>query len=162
MDLNFIASMFAHEIAPASIARAVGVTEARINQLAEHSKFAKLVANKRLELLRQMVERVETAATLEDKVLEQLVDRVALAETRDLIALLKVTLEGKQPKVTSADQSAPVVNLVFNNNVDLSKLQKPKVQLNANREVTSVSQRSLTPMSSDRLESIIGARAANG
>lgn len=154
MNIERVINLLASGIKPAQVASILGVTPARISQLAsEIPNLKELIAEKEAELAEKDIETVALDAkyhTAEHALINQVVELAPIAELRDVTAALRVISE-RQDKRKQLVNPNPVGGTITLNQVislSLPNHALPEISLSSEKEVISINNRTLAPMSS--------------
>jgi len=161
MNKERIASLLANGLKPSHVATIVGITPARISQLAkEDVEFQNILAIKTAESQKQDIEEQALSAkyhAAEHQLLDQVLAMAPVSELRDVTAALRVVAE-RQEKMKIRQNPVPTQGAVVNNIVQIAipahVFKTPEVTLTREREITSVNNRNLAPLSSDAVTNL--------
>jgi hypothetical protein len=161
MNLERITSLLAQGLKPAHVASIVGITPARISQLAkENVEFQNLLALKTAEAEKEDIEEKALSAkyhAAEHQLLDQVLQLAPVSELRDVTAALRVVAERQEKMKTRQNpiqQQQAVLQQVIQISLPSHVLQVPEITLTKDREVISVDNRNLAPLSSDAVTSL--------
>lgn len=154
MNHDRIINLLATGLKPAQVATIVGISPARLSQLAQDESFKLALASKTEELAKTDIEEVSLNAkyhAAEVALVNQVLEMAPLAELRDVVGALKVVGE-RQDKRKLVTNPVPVGDRVILNQViqlNLPQHATPELSLSQNREVIALGDKQLTPMSSE-------------
>ena len=154
MNHDRVINLLATGLKPAQVATIIGVTPARISQLAQEESFQLALAAKTEELSKTDIEEVSLNAkyhAAEVALVTQVLQMAPMSELRDVVGALKVVGE-RQDKRKLVTNPVPVGERVILNQViqlTLPNHATPELILSGNREVIAIGDRQLTPMSSE-------------
>lgn len=154
MNLDRITTLLASGIKPAQVASIVGISPARISQLAkENIEFQNLLASKEAEAREKDIEEIALSGkyhAAEHALLDQVLAMAPVAELRDVTAALRVVAE-RQDKAhirkNPIQQSQPTLQQVIQISIPVHAL--PEVSLTKEREIIAINERSLAPLTSE-------------
>lgn len=155
MNKERIASLLAQGLKPSHVASIVGITPARISQLAkDDAEFQGLLAIKTGEAEKDDIEEKALYAkyhAAEHQLLDQVLQMAPVSELRDVTAALRVVAE-RQEKVkvrqNPIQQQQAVLNQVIQIAIPSHVFSAPSITLSKEREITSVNDRNLAPLTS--------------
>jgi hypothetical protein len=154
MNLDRITTLLASGIKPAQVASIVGISPARISQLAkENPEFQNLLASKEAEAKEKDIEEIALTGkyhAAEHALLDQVLAMAPVAELRDVTAALRVVAE-RQDKAhlrkNPIQQSQPVLQQVIQLSIPTHAL--PEVYISRQKEIIAIDDKSLAPLSSE-------------
>jgi hypothetical protein len=153
MNKDRIASLLAQGLKPSHVATIVGITPARISQLAKDDvEFQNLLALRTSESEEQDIEEKALGAkyhAAEHTLLDQVLAMAPVSELRDVTAALRVVAERQEKMKTRQNpiqSQQAVIQQVIQISIPIHAL--PEVSLSKEREITSVNERNLAPLSS--------------
>lgn len=169
MNKERIATLLASGLKPSHVATIVGITPARISQLAkEDFEFQNLLATKTAEAEKEDVEEQALSAkyhAAEHQLLDQVLAMAPMAELRDVTNALKVVAE-RQEKVkvrqNPIQQQQAVVNQVIQIALPNHAFGVPHVTISKEKEITSVDGRNLAPLSSNAVTNLFNSLKNKG
>ena len=169
MNKERIATLLASGLKPSHVASIVGLTPARITQLAkDDTEFQNILALKTAEADKEDIE--ETALSnkyhaVEHQLLDQVLQMAPVSELRDVTAALRVVAE-RQEKMKIRQNPIPTQNAVVNQIIQIAipqhAFEVPNVTLSKEREITSVDGRNLAPLSSDAVTNLFNTLRNGG
>ena len=154
MNLERITTLLASGLKPSQVASIVGISPARISQLAkENEEFQTLLSAQEAEIAEKDIEEINLTSkyhAAEHALLDQVLSMAPVAELRDVTAALRVVAE-RQDKAhlrkNPIQQSQPVLQQVIQLNIPTHAL--PEVYLSRQKEIISIDDRSLAPLNSE-------------
>lgn len=158
MQAERIATLLAAGLPHTSVATIVGVTPARVSQLLKEEDFQLILAEKQAESQKKDAEELSLGAKYleaEHILLKQVVEMAPVSDLRDVTAALRVVAE-RQEKAKSRMNPIVAQQPVYNTIVQLSlpAHATPELQMAQNREVISIENRNLAPLSSSGVLSL--------
>lgn len=161
MNKERIASLLATGLKPSHVASIVGLTPARITQLAkEDTEFQNILALKTAEAEKTDIEEAALSTkyhAVEHQLLDQVMAMAPVSELRDVTAALRVVAERQEKmkiRQNPIQQQQAVVNTVVQIAIPQHAFEVPHVTLSKEREITSVNNRNLAPLSSDAVTNL--------
>ena len=155
MNLERITTLLAQGLKPAQVASIVGITPARISQLAKEStEFQNLLALKQAEQEKEDIEETALSAkyhAAEHTLLDQVLQMAPMSELRDVTAALRVVAERQEKMKTRQApvvNSQPVLQQVIQISLPSQALQVPTLSMTKDREVISIDSLNLAPLTS--------------
>lgn len=153
MNLDRIATLLASNLPANQVASIVGVSPARISQIAGTAEFKELLAAKQIEVADKDDE--ETAITnkymaAEHMLLNQVMDLAPISELRDVTAALRVVAERQERAKSRINPvfQGTVVNQQNVINLSLPAHAIPEIHLSKTKEVLAIGDSTLAPMTS--------------
>lgn len=153
MNIERITTLLASGLKPSNVASIIGCSPARISQLAKESiEFQNLLALKEAEAQEQDIEESSLTAkyhAAEHLLLNQVMEMAPVSELRDVTNALRVVAERQDKAKTRLNPiqgQAAVINQIIQINIPSHAL--PEVVLTKDREVISVNQTNLAPLTS--------------
>ena len=153
MNLERIATLLASGLKPTNVATIVGCSPARISQLAKDSiEFQNLLAVKEAEAQTEDIEEAALSSkyhAAEHLLLNQIMDMAPVSELRDVTNALRVVADRQDKAKTRLNPiqgSQSVIQQVIQINIPAHAL--PEVTLTREKEVISVNQTNLAPLTS--------------
>lgn len=159
MNHDRIINLLATGLKPAQVATIVGISPARLSQLAQDEDFNLKLAAKTEELSKTDIEEVSLNAkyhAAEVALVSQVLQMAPAADLRDITAALRVVGE-RQDKRKLVTNPVPVGDRVILNQViqlNLPNHATPELFLSSSREVLAINEKQLTPMSSEGVTSL--------
>lgn len=152
MSADRIAGLVASGIKPTDISTIVGLSPSRISQIQSTEEYSKALAVKMAELEKEDVEETALSAkylTVEHKILDSLTATIPTAEVKDMISALRVINERNlkhHQRVNPAMNGQTVYNTIVQ--LGLPAHAVPEYDFSSTKEVISIDNRNLAPMSS--------------
>ncbi len=153
MNLDRVATLLASGLKPTHVASIIGCSPARISQLAKDSlEFQNLLALKTAEAEEKDIEDLALNAkyhAAEHQLLDQVLAMAPVSELRDVTNALKVVAERQEKmkiRQNPIQQQAAVLNQIIQISIPVHAL--PEVSLTKEREVISINNQSLAPLTS--------------
>jgi len=145
----------------AQISSIVGISPARISQIATTEEFKLILADKKVDAEKQDAEDMAIAAkylSAEHLLINQILDMAPSAELRDVTNALKVVSERQllRNKAASMNGTATTTNIVAQQIVQISLPihALPEYYISQEREVISIDNQNLAPLSSTGVTSL--------
>lgn len=159
MNLDRITTLLASGLLPSQVATIVGCSPARISQLKQDPAFslqleAKLAEQKEVDVEEEAISTKYMAA--EHALINQVIEMAPTADMRDVVGALRVVAERQEKMKTRTSVQSPILHqqlTVVSVNLPAHALRPPTVLYNTEREVVSIENRPLAPMSS---EAVVG------
>lgn len=162
MNKDRIASLLAQGLKPSHVATIVGITPARISQLAKDDpEFQNLLALRTSEAESTDIEEKALGAkyhAAEHQLLDQVLAMAPVSELRDVTAALRVVAERQEKMKTRQNpiqSQQAVIQQVIQISIPLHAL--PEVALSKEREILSVDNRNLAPLSSTAVTNLFAS-----
>lgn len=165
MNTERVATLLASGLSVSSVASIIGVSPGRISQIKEEPGFSDLYAGKVAETETKDAEEVAISARYleaEHLLLKQVIQMAPLSELRDVTAALRVVAERQEKSKMRTNpimQGGPVYNTVVQ--LSLPTHAVPELQFSATKEVISIQDRALTPLSSRGVVNLFAAMDAD-
>lgn len=153
-----IASLAASGLSPSAISSIVGLSPARISQIQKTEEYQELEKAKRIEIEGKDQEELSLSAKYleaEHILVKQVIDMAPVSELRDVVGALRVVAE-RQERAKSRMNPVYSQQPVFNTVVQLQLPQHaiPELKFAQNKEVVSIENRNLSPLSSQGVLSL--------
>ena len=158
MNYERIATLLASGLPPAQVATIVGLSAGRISQIMKEESFIPILASKQAEVQAADIEEISLSAkytAAEHGIIDQMMAMIPHAELRDLTGALRVVAERQEKakvRLNPIQGSAPVIHTTVQ--LALPTYVMPAIQYNQEKEVISVGNRDLAPMSSNAVTSL--------
>jgi len=159
--LTRIATLMSSGLRAAQISSIVGISPARISQIATTEEFKLILADKKVDAEKQDAEDMAIAAkylSAEHLLINQILDMAPSAELRDVTNALKVVSERQllRNKAASMNGTATTTNIVAQQIVQISLPihALPEYYISQEREVISIDNQNLAPLSSTGVTSL--------
>jgi hypothetical protein len=154
MNLDRITTLLASGLKPAQVASIVGISPARISQLAkDNTEFQNLLAAKEAEAREKDIEEIALSGkyhAAEHALLDQVLAMAPVAELRDVTAALRVVAERQEKahlRKNPIQQSQPVLQQIIQLNIPTHAL--PEVTVTKELEIIAIDNTSLAPLTSE-------------
>lgn len=166
--IDRIATLLAQGIAPAQVASITGVTPSYISQLRSDPEFVDYIAslkeeagNKEVSPMEELAVFSDTLLATEHQVVAHLKERLPYMEDRVAIQMLKEV----GARSDSIRKTAAISSLVANPGMATVRLVEitmpacavPDIQFGANNEIVAIGSRSIAPMATQALHSLINS-----
>lgn len=141
---EMIVKYLAQGMAQAQVAAAVGCSEGYVSQLLQQENIKEMISEARAKLPAPEEEEVfkKKYVKLEDAVLNKLTNDLPYAEYKEVIKLMEILNRRKEIKAPAVNIDNRQQTVVLN----IPQAAVPEIQLNANKEVIGIGDKSLAPM----------------
>jgi len=153
MNEERVINLLASGLNANQVSTIVGCTPARISQLLKDESFALKLRAKEIETNAGDIEEISLTAkyhAAESALIKQVMEMAPLAELRDVTAALRVVGERRIQKEIAKNPSplggTPVYNTVIQ--LSLPNHALPEIAITKQREIISIGERNLAPMTS--------------
>lgn len=162
-----IATLMASGLRAAQISSIIGISPARISQIANTEEFKLILEDKKVATEKQDQEDMAIAAkylSAEHLLINQILDMAPSAELRDVTQALKVVSDRQllRSKAASMNGTATTTNIVAQQIVQISLPVHalPEYYISPTKEVLSIDNQNLAPLSSSGVTNLFSSLKA--
>jgi len=159
---NRIIDFLAQGLRPSQVAGIVGCTPSYVVQLSKDEEVAKLIAEKRQELLPNLDDDkilTNKYMSAEHAILKQIEDNISMYEPRDTIRALEVIGNRQEKRLqrltpAAAPNQGPVFNVLNLTLPAHAAASLPSYKLNESKEIIEVAGQALAPLSTEGVRNL--------